>query len=107
LKKAMRFGGMKTKKDAVNEALKEYSTSGTTPYSRTLCGIQSATTFHTLNQRLEAFPDKAMDSEIFMTAARFFNFCRSHGMKGSQSFVEERALILKMLSVSELRQLIR
>ena len=50
-----------------------------------LCGIRNEKMFGTLNERLEAFPDRALDSETFVTAARLLNLCRSKGIQGSNN----------------------
>ncbi len=50
-----------------------------------LCGIRSETTFNTLTRGLKAFPDKVLDTEVFVTAARFLNLCRSKGIQGSNN----------------------
>lgn len=50
-----------------------------------LCGIRNERMFHTLNQKLGAFPDKPLDSEVFVTAARFLNSCRGKGVQGSNN----------------------
>lgn len=50
-----------------------------------LCGIRSDTYFRKLNERLEAFSDGVLDSEVFVTAARFLNLCRGKGIQGSNN----------------------
>lgn len=50
-----------------------------------LCGIRDETMFRLLSRKLEAFPDKILNSEVFTTAARFFNLSRSKGIQGSNS----------------------
>lgn len=50
-----------------------------------LCGIRAEKTFKTLVTKLEAFPDRVLDAEVFMTAAKFYNLCRSRGVQGSNN----------------------
>jgi predicted nucleic acid-binding protein len=50
-----------------------------------LCGIRDETMFRTMSQKLEAFSDRSLDSEVFVTAARFLNLCRSKGIQGSNN----------------------
>lgn len=50
-----------------------------------LCGIRLEKMFRTLNDRLRAFPDRSLDSEVFVTAAQFMNLCRSKGIQGSNN----------------------
>ena len=50
-----------------------------------LCGIRGETMFRAMNEKLEAFPDRSLDSEVFVTAARFLNLCRGKGIQGSNS----------------------
>lgn len=50
-----------------------------------LCGIRTGEMFEMLRDRLESFPDKRLDSEIFETAAKFLNLCRSKGIQGSNN----------------------
>ena len=50
-----------------------------------LCGIRSEKTFEYLKDRLTAFPDRKLDSGIFVTAAQFLNLCRSKGIQGSNN----------------------
>lgn len=50
-----------------------------------LCGIRGEKMFRTLNGKLDAFPDRSLDSEVFVTAARFLNLCRSKGIQGSNN----------------------
>ena len=47
-----------------------------------LCGIREEKVLN-LSEKLEAFPDRALGTEVFVTAARFFNLCRSKGIQGS------------------------
>jgi predicted nucleic acid-binding protein len=48
-----------------------------------LSGIRDVVVFETLRERLAAFPDRPLDTEVFETAARFLNQCRSKGIQGS------------------------
>ena len=50
-----------------------------------LCGIKDGKMFGGLAAKLEAFPDRPLDAEVFVTAARFFNLCRSKGIQGSNN----------------------
>ena len=48
-----------------------------------LCGIREEKVLNHLSEKLETFPDRALGTEVFVTAARFFNLCRSKGIQGS------------------------
>jgi len=50
-----------------------------------LCGIRSEKMFRSLKEKLEAFPDRFLGSEVFVTAARFLNLCRIKGIQGSNN----------------------
>ncbi len=50
-----------------------------------LCGIKEEKMFDHLAAKLEAFPDRALGAEVFVTAARYFNLCRSKGIQGSSN----------------------
>lgn len=50
-----------------------------------LCGIRSDKIFKTIMESLNAFPDRVLDSEIFVTAAQLQNLCRSKGIQGSNN----------------------
>ena len=50
-----------------------------------LCGIRGDKMFRNLSEKLDAFSDKTLDSEVFVTAARFLNLCRSKGIQGSNN----------------------
>jgi hypothetical protein len=50
-----------------------------------LCGIRSEAMFQTMCEKLEAFSERSLDSEVFVTAARFLNLCRSKGIQGSNN----------------------
>ena len=49
------------------------------------CGIRDEKMFNKLAVNLEAFPDRQLDAEVFVTAARFYNLCRSKGVQGSNN----------------------
>lgn len=48
-----------------------------------LSGIREKKQFERLLERLESFPDRFIESNEFVLAARFFNHCRSKGIQGS------------------------
>lgn len=48
-----------------------------------LSGIKNKSQFNKLRSYLSAFPDQALDSEVYETAAEFFNKCRAKGVTGS------------------------
>jgi predicted nucleic acid-binding protein len=50
-----------------------------------LCGIRDESVFAKIRERLEAFPGRPLDSDIFVMAAQFFNLCRSKGIQGSNN----------------------
>ena len=50
-----------------------------------LSGIREKAQFETLQEHLAAFPDIAIQPEDYITAARFFNLCRSKGIQGSNT----------------------
>lgn len=50
-----------------------------------LCGLKETKQFDRIASRLAAFPDRTLDSEIFILAARFFNACRRKGIQGSNN----------------------
>ncbi len=50
-----------------------------------LCGIRNEKIFNQMKRSLEAFPDKPLDTEIFVHAAKFLNLCRSKGIQGSNN----------------------
>jgi predicted nucleic acid-binding protein len=50
-----------------------------------LCGIRDERMFQSLRNKLDAFVDRPLDSEVFVTAARFLNLCRSKGIQGSNN----------------------
>jgi predicted nucleic acid-binding protein len=50
-----------------------------------LSGIPNDAQFKKLQKHLESFPDLAILTEDYVTAARFFNLCRSKGVQGSNT----------------------
>ena len=50
-----------------------------------LSGIRSESQFKKLQKHLESFPDLPTLTEDYVTAARFFNHCRSKGVQGSNT----------------------
>lgn len=50
-----------------------------------LSGIRSKDQFKRLRKHLESFPDLPILTEDYVTAAQFFNHCRSKGMQGSNT----------------------
>ena len=50
-----------------------------------LSGIRSESQFRRLQRYLASFPDVPMLTEDYVTAARFFNLCRSKGIQGSNT----------------------
>jgi predicted nucleic acid-binding protein len=50
-----------------------------------LSGIREESHFTRLQQHLEAFPDLALRTEDFITAASYFNLCRARGIQGSNT----------------------
>jgi predicted nucleic acid-binding protein len=50
-----------------------------------LSGIRDADQFDVLKRHLDAFPDLELDADDYVTAARFFNRCRSKGIQGSNT----------------------
>ncbi len=50
-----------------------------------LSGVHDAATFARLESHLQAFPDAAALTEDYVTAARYFNVCRSRGVQGSNT----------------------
>jgi predicted nucleic acid-binding protein len=48
-----------------------------------LSGIRSESQFKKLRKHLESFPDLPVLTEDYITAAKFFNRCRSKGIQGS------------------------
>ena len=50
-----------------------------------LSGIRSESQFRRLQRYLASFPDVTILTEDYVTAARFFNLCRSKGIQGSNT----------------------
>lgn len=50
-----------------------------------LSGVRKKGQFESLRKHLGSFPDFPLDSEDYVTAARFFNVCRSKGVQGSNT----------------------
>ena len=50
-----------------------------------LSGIRSESQFIKLRKHLESFPDLPILTEDYVTAAQFFNHCRSKGIQGSNT----------------------
>jgi predicted nucleic acid-binding protein len=50
-----------------------------------LSGIRSPERFKEVEAHLAAFPDAAVRTEDYVTAAEFFNLCRSKGIQGSNT----------------------
>jgi predicted nucleic acid-binding protein len=50
-----------------------------------LSGIRSESQFNKLKKHLESFPDLPAITEDYVTAAKYFNRCRSKGLQGSST----------------------
>ncbi|MCD6589270.1 MAG: PIN domain-containing protein [Candidatus Fermentibacteraceae bacterium] len=50
-----------------------------------LSGLREDTQFSRLEEHLEAFPDITLEAADHITAARFFNKCRTKGIQGSNT----------------------
>ena len=50
-----------------------------------LSGIRESNVFDSFAERLSAFPDRQISSEVYVLAARFYNLCRSKGIQGSNT----------------------
>lgn len=50
-----------------------------------LSGIRNDSQFKKLQRHLESFPDLPILTEDYVTAATFFNLCRSKGVQGSNT----------------------
>lgn len=50
-----------------------------------LSGIKSTKQFALLKRKLSAFPDLPIQAKDYETAADFFNVCRKHGVRGSNT----------------------
>jgi predicted nucleic acid-binding protein len=50
-----------------------------------LSGVRDQAQFERLDTHLAAFPDLPLEAEDYVTAAKFFNLCRSKGIQGSNT----------------------
>jgi predicted nucleic acid-binding protein len=50
-----------------------------------LSGVREEKQFRELESHLAAFPDLALETEDYTTAARYFNICRKKGIQGSNT----------------------
>lgn len=50
-----------------------------------LSGVRDESQFQRLETHLAAFPDLPLLTEDYVTAAKFFNLCRSRGIQGSNT----------------------
>ncbi len=50
-----------------------------------LSGVRSESQFKKLQKNLESFPDLPALTEDYVTAAKYFNLCRSKGIQGSNT----------------------
>ena len=50
-----------------------------------LSGVRDQSQFDKLESHLAAFPDLSLLTEDYVTAAKFFNLCRSKGIQGSNT----------------------
>ena len=50
-----------------------------------LSGIRDQSQFERLKTHLAAFPDLSLQSDDYVTAAKFFNLCRVKGIQGSNT----------------------
>ncbi len=50
-----------------------------------LSGLRDAVQFEKLETHIAAFPDIQLTADDFVTAARFFNVCRTQGIQGSNT----------------------
>lgn len=50
-----------------------------------LSGVRDRLQFERLNVRMRAFPDTPILMEDYVTAAQFYNLCRSRGIQGSNT----------------------
>jgi hypothetical protein len=50
-----------------------------------LSGVRSESQFKKLQNHLKSFPDLPILTEDYVTAAQFFNLCRSKGIQGSNT----------------------
>lgn len=61
-----------------------------------LSGIRDAGLFERLKKYLAAFPDIALRSDDFVSAAKLFNICRSKGVQGSNTDYLMCAVAIRM-----------
>ena len=52
---------------------------------RLLSGVREPSHFEKLEERLAVFPDAPIRTEDYVTAAKFFNLCRSRGIQGANT----------------------
>ena len=65
-----------------------------------LSGIRNTAQFNRLEAALAAFPDIVLESDDYVTAAKFFNLCRSKGIQGSNTdFLICAAAVRRDLSI--------
>jgi predicted nucleic acid-binding protein len=50
-----------------------------------LSGVREHSQFERLEAHLQSFPDAPIRTEDYVTAAKFFNLCRSKGVQGSNT----------------------
>ena len=50
-----------------------------------LSGIRDKEVFDAFSDKLAAFSDRPIESEVYILAAKFFNLCRSKGIQGSNT----------------------
>ena len=50
-----------------------------------LSGIRDQKVFDAFSDKLAAFFDRSIESEVYVLAAKFFNLCRSKGIQGSNT----------------------
>ncbi len=50
-----------------------------------LCGIRDGMVFERIRKRLESFPDRMLDTAVFILGAQFLNLCQSKGIQGSNN----------------------
>lgn len=50
-----------------------------------LCGIRGEKQFEKIEASLSSFPDRSLESGVYVLAAKFFNLCRSKSVQGSNT----------------------
>jgi len=50
-----------------------------------LSGIRDKEVFDSFSDKLAAFSDRPIESEVYILAAKFFNLCRGKGIQGSNT----------------------